>query len=286
MKISLILATVGRTEEVARCLRALSEQTDRNFEVLLVDQNPDDRLLPIIEEARKHGVPLRYQHMTPPSLSRARNTAIDQADGEIIGFVDDDCWYEPETVAHVRAAFDTQPGADGVVTCWVEQSEARGIVPKQEGALELAAWRRFRGGDASSITLFFKRSLFVRLGGFDERFGVGHWFGAGEETDFLLRALTADAIIVRYPRARVHHHFSVESKGNFWEGCQSARKRARGTGGLYAKHRLGAWVVLRGGVAPVFSPLAKGKITAALRGLFVVVGRAEGFLRWKRLAGI
>lgn len=279
MKISLILATVGRTAEVGRCLRSLATQTDPDFEVLLVDQNPDERLAPFIQEAVAMGITLTHLRMPSPSLSGARNLGIARASGEIIGLTDDDCWYEPEAVQNIRAAFLDNPTLDGAVAQWVEQSAARPGGPAS-GLLSLQAWRCFRGGDASSITLFFKRSLFVRLGGFDERFGVGQWFGAAEETDFLLRALGSSARLAHCPQAKVHHHFGAAHTGPVLALAQSARKRARGTGGIYAKHHLSAWTVMRGFSAPLLLPLLRGKLRAAAIGAFVSLGRLEGFLRW------
>lgn len=280
MKISLILATVGRTTEVGRCLKSLASQTDANFEVLLVDQNRDERLAPFVQEALALGIPLTHLRMDKPSLSGARNLGIAQATGEVIGFTDDDCWYEPQAIQEIRLAFLHNPALDGTVAQWVEQTQARQTAPS-EGPLQLSAWRRFRGGDASSISLFFKKPLFTRLGGFDERLGIGQWYGAAEETDFVLRALASSAQLAHCPAARVHHHFSVGRPDTSAMACRNARLRARGTGALYAKHQLSLWVVLRGLFAPVVSPLLQGELKLAKRGGFIGWGRTEGFLRWK-----
>ena len=43
-EISLILATVGRTDELTRMFESLATQTFSDFEVVVVDQNEDDRL--------------------------------------------------------------------------------------------------------------------------------------------------------------------------------------------------------------------------------------------------
>ena len=42
-QLSLIVATLGREAELARCLGSLAAQTRRDFEVVIVDQNADDR---------------------------------------------------------------------------------------------------------------------------------------------------------------------------------------------------------------------------------------------------
>lgn len=280
MKVSLVLATVGRSIEVGRCLRSLSTQTDSNFEVLLVDQNQDDRLLPFVQDALENGMALTHLRMAVPSLSGARNLGISNSNGQIIGLTDDDCWYETDTIANVRQACFEDDHIDGIVACWVEQTQARSG-PPSVGALSSESWRCFRGGDASSISLFFRRTLFDRLGRFDDRFGIGQWYGAAEETDFVLRALASGALLKHCPNARVHHSFGAVSQSTLLTGCNQIRKRARGTGGIYAKHRLNAWVIFRGLTAPVLKPLVRGRFGETLRGAFTVLGRLEGYLRWR-----
>jgi GT2 family glycosyltransferase len=280
MKVSLILATVSRTTEVGRCLQSLAAQTDRNFEVLLVDQNADERLAPFVQKAKNLGLQLTHLRMQVPSLSGARNLGLTRASGEIVGLTDDDCWYEHEAIGAIRIAFQAPSKPDGIVAQWVEQSAAR-IGGPASGTLALDAWRRFRGGDASSITLFLKRSLFERLGGFDERFGIGQWYGAAEETDFVLRALSSGAQLAYCPQAKVRHHFGDGHSAPLWVAVQNIRRRARGTGGIYAKHRLSFWTIFRGFSAPVVLPLMRGRLRAATIGFFVSLGRLEGFLSWK-----
>ena len=280
MKASLILATYGRSDDVGRLISSLVVQTDRRFELIVVDQNADDRLTPFIDEGRASGIELLHLRLDRPSLSGARNLGLAHASGEIVAFPDDDCWYEPDLIETVLSAFSREISLDGVIGCWVEQAAARPAQPKTE-TLSYEAWRRFRGGDASSISLFLKRELLRRLGGFDEHFGVGRWFGAAEEIDLVLRALSTGGRLAHCPEARVHHHFSVESTEALLPDCRHARKRARGTGGIYAKHGLGAWVVIRGMIAPVIVPLIRGQLRAAIKGGYVTLGRAEGLLAWK-----
>src|SRR5829696_3012355 len=48
MRFSHILRTVRRTAELAECLAALDAQTYRGFELIVVDQNLDNRVEPIL----------------------------------------------------------------------------------------------------------------------------------------------------------------------------------------------------------------------------------------------
>ena len=281
MKLSLILATVGRSADVEILIASLANQTDRNFELIIVDQNHDERLGLHIKNGIAQGLDIRHERLYPPSLSAARNLGISVARHEILAFPDDDCWYEPEVIERVRKRFNATPKVAGLIACWIEQME--GLERNAAfGQLELDAWRQFKGGDASSITLFFLRELFDQLGGFDERLGLGGWYGAAEETDFVLRALVSDALLVREPGVRVHHHFEVAPPKDWSKNRRAVRNSARGIGAIYAKHRLSSLVILRGFLAPLIKPwFASQGIAGIILGFYVSLGRIEGFLRWR-----
>lgn len=274
--LSLILATVGRTSELNRLFDSLIAQSFRNFEVIVVDQNHDERLLPVLQRARSLGIVLKHLRHHPPNLALARNTGIAAASGTWLGFPDDDCWYEPPMLDRVILRSRRRDAPRGVICRWVEQDAA---VPP--GLLSWQRSCRFRDIPVSSITLFFQRSLVNELGGFDGRLGVGQWFGAAEETDIVLRALRAGALLAHEPAAHVHHKLEPSHASGNAQARTAARHRARGTGALYAKHKLPLWVILRGLTAPVLRPLLKGRMGAELaHGMAVTRGRLDGWLRW------
>lgn len=284
MKASLVLATYGRAAELGRCLESLAAQTARNFEVLVMDQNQDDRLVEIIEKHRYHEFAIRHERLPTPGLSEARNLGIQMATGDIVGFPDDDCWYETDTLAAICMACETDASLSGVVANWVEQT---GGYANEQGAgstlLSLDGWRNFRDGDASSISLFLRRHLLLKLNGFDDRLGVGKWYGAAEETDLVLRALASGARIKREAGARVHHALSATNHLSVSQAASAARVRARGTGAIYAKHQLSPATVVRGLVAPVVKPLVRWQLGLPLQlGCAVVSGRLEGMRRWRK----
>lgn len=275
-EISLILATVGRTTELNRLFDSLAAQTFHDFDVVVVDQNADDRLQPVLQRAQCLGLMLRRLRYRPPNLALARNAGVAAATGRWLGFPDDDCWYEPDLLSRVMLRSCRTDRPQGVICHWVEQD-----APQPPGLLSWERSSRFRDFPVSSITLFFERALVQRVGGFDGRLGVGQWFGAGEETDLLLRALRTGATVAHEPGARVHHRIEVTSIATTRVARRSALLRARGTGAMYAKHRLPLWVILRGLLSPIIKPLCRGRLGAELmHGFSVTTGRLAGWLRW------
>lgn len=203
MKFSLILATVDRTPEVARFLEALDRQTYRRFELIVVDQNSENRMDRLLEQYKDH---LQITHLRAPrGLSRARNLGIAAATGDVFAFPDDDCWYPNDLLESVTAWFATSH-PDAVAGRAVDSAgRASGDVrwDRDGGAITTAnVWRR-----AISFTVFLRKQVVERVGPFDETLGAGSgtpWL-SGEETDYLLRAMAAGFRIWYDPHLTVHH---------------------------------------------------------------------------------
>jgi len=269
---SLIVATYGRAEVLARLVASLGEQTCRSFEVIVADQNPDDRVVPLLAPLRAEGRLGAHLRLAEPNLSAARNAGIAAASGEFIAFPDDDCWYDPDTLSRALARLSAQD-LDGLAARWAQAPPESG--DSVAGAISPAAIRRFRGGNVASITLFLQRDAVLAVGGFDERIGVGRWYGSGEETDLVLALIARGYRIAHTPDVIVHHAFAIGSKRYARFGQE--RARARGTGALYAKHRLPAWVIARGLLAPLLALPGPDLTAGAARSL----GRLEGLVRWQ-----
>jgi glycosyltransferase involved in cell wall biosynthesis len=188
MRFSLIVATLGRVEELRRLFVSLSEQTYRNFEIILVDQNTDDRLLPLVSDYSRCFC-LEHIH-SAKGLSKARNVGMKYVSGDVIAFPDDDCWYDSDLLQRLAAMFPVNSGWAGITGRAVDQNgdPTSGRWDRRTGVITPGnVWRR-----AISFSIFLRTSVAV-MHHFDETLGVGAetpW-GAGEETDFLLRVIEA-----------------------------------------------------------------------------------------------
>ena len=125
--ISLVVATYGRGKELQPLMTSLAMQTDRRFEVIVVDQNADDRIDSVLEVARGSGLTVHHLHLDTPGLSSARNLGTALARGCIVAYPDDDCWYEPLTLARASRRLAGVSPPDGIAAC-LPHARARNVM--------------------------------------------------------------------------------------------------------------------------------------------------------------
>lgn len=204
MKLSLILATRGRTAELYRLFDSLVSQTYQDFELIVVDQNEDDR---IGEVLAKYQETLGWQHIRSNTRGHAaaNNVGLRVATGDIIVIPDDDCWYPADIFARLVQMFREHPEWDGLTG---REAAAENLpinlrrFDTETGQVTIGnVWRRH-----ISFTMFFRRSK-LKVLFYDETLGVGagtRW-GSGEETDYLLQFMRAGNHVHYDPALVVYH---------------------------------------------------------------------------------
>ena len=279
--ISLVMATVGRTEEIRRLVDSLVDQTEKRFELIAVDQNGDDRLVPILNDAAALGLIVKHIRLDKPNLSIARNIGIEAASHPIVGFPDDDCWYDSCCLEGVCRAFSDYSELGACIALWEERDKGSELISTH--FLDWNVVSAFRSVPISSITLFVKRDQVRMIGGFDSRLGVGRWYGGGEETDLVMSLVRDANKVVFSPSAKVHHAVNAQSEIITASHRQAKRRRARGTGALYAKHQLRIYVILRGFLMPAIKGLFSNRrsLNSFLTGCAISLGRLEGYFKWQ-----
>jgi GT2 family glycosyltransferase len=225
----LVVATLGRIDEPGRLLDSLEAQTHRSFRALVVDQNTDERLEPVLSGRALDLVRV----VSEPGLARARNVALPLLSADVVAFPDDDSAYGPTLLERVAQRFEAEPELDGLSVPMADAEGRRDPGWGHDAALlnTQNVWNL-----VASAGLFLRRPLLERVGGFDEQLGAGGpgpW-RSSEETDYVIRALQAGARIVYDPTLTVEHELTVRSGP-----ALVARGRSEGAsvGYLLAKHR-------------------------------------------------
>lgn len=199
---SLIVATRNRPHELRRFLLSLSEQTMREFDVIIMDQSDEDQRHEMLSVAETFKSVLRIQYhlLDFVGLSYARNRGMQLATGKLIAFPDDDCWYAPEVLERVCDWFDRNEGYDFMSGVYTEPGSRNPFFPRAE--LDLTCWNVFRR--VSSVTLFFRRAALNTIT-FDERLGAGTVLPAAEEIDLVVRLLALGCKGKYNPSIAVYH---------------------------------------------------------------------------------
>jgi len=272
---SILLATLDRTKEVDHFLRRLARQTMRDFEVLVVDQNPDDRLVEILRLYRD-SFPIVHLR-TAQGHSRAFNFGLRHATGKIVAFPDNDCWYDVDLLERVARLFKDHPEYQGVTGREIVEPGfvSGGRWDAKSGVLTRSnVWRR-----AISFSMFLRRDTAQRYE-FDETLGVGAGtpWGAGEETDYLLRLVEDGNLVFYDPSLTIWHQ---GRSGPYTAQMYSkARSYAMGMGKVLRKHGYSMWSVAHHLVRPLggaLQSLAVGHPEKARYHWSVFAGRASGW---------
>ena len=204
----LVVATVGRVDELSRFLDSVVSQTHRPRQIVVVDQNRDDRVNDALDGVALDVLRLR----SGPGLSRARNAALEHLTADLVALPDDDCVYPSDLLERVARRLADEPGLDGLTGRAVDEDGRSSPSWKPDRALltEANLWNR-----AISFTIFLRREVVERVGAFDERLGLGSpdpW-ASGEEIDYLVRAVRAGARIEYDPSLAVRHRVGADEAG-------------------------------------------------------------------------
>ncbi len=265
-RFSLIIPTFGRAIELAELLASIVNQKRGDIEVIIVDQNEDARVAPLVE-ALPSDLTVLHLRLQDKNPSMARNAGLAASSGAIIAFPDDDCWYPPHLLNRVDAWFRGNPDYSVLAVGAFDDAGVPSGNRWIQDACDISPLNALRTTFCSSLFISdLARSRGVR---FDPK------LDRGEETDFILRLL-ATRLRGRFDRRLYIHH----PRRDMLSGTVS-RERARsygaGMGRLVRRHSLvPLWLGL------LTYDLARA-LLVSLRGQFVNAGfcfaHAEGLFR-------
>ena len=198
-RISVIICTYnGNRKWLLECFRHLEKIDYPNYEVIVVDDGSTDRFT---DCARDYGFRLIR---TPNSgLGNARNTGLFAATGEIVAYIDDDAYPDPDWLKYLAAVFlhsdfvgvggpNLPPCGDGWVADCVANSPG--------GPIHVMLTDR-EAEHIPGCNMAYRKSALLEISGFDERFRV-----AGDDVDVCWSLQKRNWKLGFSPAAVVWHH--------------------------------------------------------------------------------
>lgn len=213
IKYSVIVPVYNRIDEVRDLLESLVCQTQKNFEVIIVEDGSTEPCEEIVDNYYG-SFHLKYFYKTNEGRSIARNYGIERASGRYFIFFDSDCVIPPDYFAILDRELAKRPldafgGPDAAHSSFTPTQKAISFA-----MTSFLTTGGIRGGKVQmekftprSFNMGYSREVYEKVGGFREMFS--------EDIDMSTRIRQAGFSIGLIHPAHVYHKRRVDFK-KFW----------------------------------------------------------------------
>lgn len=199
---SLLIGTLNRSDCIKYCLESLRNQTYKDFEIIIIDQSEDDLTEKALESFQN--LTIIYERVSFKGLSKARNEAIRLAKGDYFCLIDDDAYYSEDYLRNIEKHIKTDRKT--IITGYLWNCDTKSDFVSYNALTDgkkLSHRQVIRYCPSPAVS--FPKEIISESGDFDEEFGVGSKYGAGEETDFILRAMQHGYAVKYYSDVKAQH---------------------------------------------------------------------------------
>jgi len=217
MKLSVIVATRNRGGAITPCLDSIAAafaNAKAEAEIVVVDNGSTDGTPSVVAAWKDaHPVPVQLLSEPRPGKACALNRALPAARGELLAFTDDDCRFDGDWV-NALLRHDAADAGLVLRSGRIELGDKTDLPVTVNLSREPRRWtlaansarHDFIGREIYGCNMAFRRALADRIGPFDEDFGPGSRFFAGEEVDYAYRAYLDGATLAYDPDMVVYHY--------------------------------------------------------------------------------
>jgi cellulose synthase/poly-beta-1,6-N-acetylglucosamine synthase-like glycosyltransferase len=231
MKYSIIVPTFNRPDEVTELLDSLTQQTFRDFEVILADGSPGT----LVREVADRYIPrlrLIYLYEKGLGISEARNWGVQKASGEYVIFFDSDCMAPPAYLETVDSYLTEHPaevfgGPDATHASFTPVQKAISYAMTSPFTTGGIRGRKKHVGkyQPRSFNMGILREAFLKVGGFSG-------LKVSEDIDLSIRLDKAGNRTILIPAAFVYH----KRRSTFYKFYRQTSSFGRGRIDLYIRH--------------------------------------------------
>jgi O-antigen biosynthesis protein len=197
-RISVVVATYNGAATLPQCCAALERLRYPHLELILVDDGSTDDSARIGAE---HG--MRVIRTENRGLAAARNTGIVAATGDIVAFVDDDAYPDPDWLTYLALGFGdpSVAGVGGPNLPVPGDGAAADCVAAAPGGPTHVLLSDSEAEHIPGCNMAFRKQALDTIAGFDERFRA-----AGDDVDLCWRMRERGWRLGFAPGATVWHH--------------------------------------------------------------------------------
>lgn len=213
IKLSIIVPVYNRPDEVSELLESLSKQTDKDFEVLIIEDGSSLRCDEVCK-AYEGKLDLHYYFKPNSGRSETRNYGMDRASGNYFIIFDSDCIMPSEYIETVKRYLN-----EDYVDCYGGPDAADSSFNDMQKAISYAMTSMLTTGgirgatknvnkfSPRSFNMGISKEVYEKIGGYKNMIG--------EDIDLSFRIKEAGFKTRLFPEARVFHKRRVDLKKFF-----------------------------------------------------------------------
>jgi GT2 family glycosyltransferase len=202
---SVVVCSYNGNRTIDECLDALAHLNYPDYEVIVVD---DGSLTPLADSATSRG----FQAIRTENggLSNARNIGLKAASGEIVAYVDDDAFPDPDWLTYMAATFQRTDfvGVGGPNIPPPDEPPVAACVARAPGGPMHVLLDDTEAEHVPGCNMAFRRWALEAIGGFDPQFRI-----AGDDVDVCWRLQERGWKIGFHPSAVVWHRRRPSVRG-------------------------------------------------------------------------
>ncbi|TCI49904.1 glycosyltransferase family 2 protein [Exiguobacterium sp. SH5S13] len=214
-KVSIIVATYRRKESLEKALQSLINQTYGNFEIILIDDNADNKwnteVEKIVKNFKNKKEIIYIKNENNKGSAETRNIGIRSSTGEYVTFLDDDDVYFPEKV-YRQVEHMLNEGSDFSLTdLWLYDEEDRLIEKRNrryvtdfssESLIRYHLLHHMTGTDV----MMFKKKYLLDIGLFSP-------VDVGDEFHLISKAIIKNGVFSYLPTCDVKAYIHTKTDG-------------------------------------------------------------------------
>lgn len=239
MKISIITAVFNRVDSIADAVQSVQDQSWHNLEHVVVDGASVDGtiqvLMTCLKESNRAGYEAIFVSERDHGIYDALNKGLALATGEVIGFMHSDDFYADTDILDCVATAFSNPAVEAVYgdLDYVSKYNSKRIIRRWRSGV-YSPLKLARGWMPPHPTLFLRRSVIERWGGFDTEYRIA------ADYDAILRYFAKGKIRPVYiPKVLVKMRLGGESNRSLSRIWLKTREdyralRSNGVGGIGA----------------------------------------------------
>lgn len=207
MKVSIITVSYNSEKFIARAIESVLNQTSSEIEYLIIDGKSKDNTVKIAksyqQQFQSKGISYFIYSEKDKGIYDAMNKGIKLASGEIIGILNSDDWYEPDTIETVLKTFCEK-------NCDLMYANIRMLKTDNSIFVKKARQRRFQTSrDWNHPTTFVKASLYKQYP--FRNLGIHDDYGFFLQMKKLgVKIVTVDKVLANFRMGGASNHKSIK----------------------------------------------------------------------------